>query len=71
MHWSGGKLNKLRMSNSEIADAVIIMRHRALRHGEEKLWELIFAAEALLRGEPTLYPRERIVAEIEKELQGE
>jgi len=65
------------MTDDEIADAVNIMKQRALRVAANTmsadrhvgLINLIIEVEAISRGFPPKRPREEILADIERELQ--
>jgi hypothetical protein len=57
------------MTDSEISDAVKILRQRVSRRPDSSLWDVIFDAEALLRGDRTLASREQIEHWLEQELQ--
>jgi hypothetical protein len=57
------------MTNSELKDAVDILRQRAQRVGpQHAYWDIIFDAEALIRGHKTLHTREQITAMVERAL---
>ena len=58
------------LTDQDIADAITILRQRAGRAwGQQRLWELIYDAEALLKGERV--PRAEVERMIETELQVE
>ena len=57
------------IANEELRDAIMILRQRAQRVGpQHALWDVIFDAEALIEGKPTILPREEIVALVEREV---